>query len=107
LAFDSLDFGLREFGVKNVEQRLAHYRGYVYDKGGLRDKQENKPLPVKKKDRFRYRCRYFIDGGVIGSREYVRRIYLQFKDIFQSRKEKKPLPIAGLNSVYSLKRLTE
>ena len=104
----SLDLGLREFGFKDAQKRLAHYRGYVYDKGGIRGtNRENEPMPVSEKDRFRFRCRYFIDGGVIGSREFVRRIYLQFQNNFHSNKEKTPQRVAGLESVYSLKRLME
>ena len=103
----SLDFGLREFGVQGAERRLVHYRDWVHDKGGISDKKENKSATSEKVDRFRYRCRYFIDGGVIGSKEFVRDIYLQFKDIFHSRHEKQPLLISGLEKVYSLKRLME
>ncbi|MDH3349636.1 MAG: transposase [Desulfobulbaceae bacterium] len=103
----SLDFGLREFGMKGAAQRLAHYRAYVHHKGGIGTLDNNKPLPVNQKDRFRYRCRYFIDGGVIGSKEFVDRIYGQFKDIFYSANEKKPQQINGMTSIYSLKRLME
>jgi len=103
----SLDFGLREFGVKSTKQRLANYRAYVHEKGGLTQGQETCSLPVDQKDRFRCRSRYFIDSGVIGSKEFVNRIYQQFKDIFNSRNEKIPRRISGLTSVYSLKRLTE
>ncbi len=35
-AFLSLDFGLREFGVKDEKERLRYYRGFVYEKGSLR-----------------------------------------------------------------------
>ena len=104
----SLDFGLREFGVKGAKERLAHYHAYVYDKGALRENnEESNSISVEKKDRFRYRCRYFIDGGVIGSKEFVHRIYGQFKDILHSRKEKQPQRISGLTKIFSLKRLME
>ena len=33
--FLSTDFGLREFAVKGEKERLAHYRRFVYEKGGL------------------------------------------------------------------------
>ncbi len=42
----------------------------------------------------------------IGSKDFVFKTYLQFKDLFQS-KEKKPKPVKGLDGVYSLKRLVE
>ena len=103
----SLDFGLHEFGVKSSAQRLAHYRAYVHEKGGLSKGRENKTLPVGQKDRFRCRSRYFIDSGIIGSKEFVNRIYQKFKGIFNTPNEKQPRPISGLTRVYSLKRLTE
>ena len=103
----SLDFGLREFGVKGAAQRLAHYCAYVHDKGGIGLKENTTPLPAKQKDRFRYRCRYFIDSGVIGSKDFVDRIYSQFKDIFYSSKDKKPQQVNGLTDIFSLKQLME
>ena len=33
--FLSMDFGLREFAYKSEKTRLAHYRRFVYEKGGL------------------------------------------------------------------------
>ena len=33
--FLSTDFGLREFALKSAKARLAHYRRFVYEKGGL------------------------------------------------------------------------
>lgn len=51
----SLDFGVKEFGVKGAPERLRHYRQYV----------------------------------------------------FQAKREKVPKKIAGLEGVYSLKRLAE
>ena len=103
----SLDFGLREFGLENADRRLAHYRDWVHDKGGISGKKNNQATTSEKIDRFRHRCRYFIDGGVIGSKEFVHGIYLQFKEIFHSHHKKHPLRISGLEKIYSLKRLME
>ena len=100
-----LDFGLHEFGVKSAFQRLAHYRGYVHEKGGLATGEEGKPIIVGQKDRFRCRSRYFIDSGIIGSKEFVNRIYGQFKDLVTSRNEKHPRRISGLSGVYFLKKI--
>lgn len=58
-------------------------------------------------DRFRYRTRYFTDSGIIGSKEFVSRIYQGFKDHFSSKHEKRPRLVQGLDGVYSLKRLSE
>ena len=56
---------------------------------------------------FDYRTRYFSDSGIIGTKEFVAINYRRFKHIFQSKHEKKPKPIKGLDGVYSLKRLAE
>jgi hypothetical protein len=44
---------------------------------------------------------------VIGSKKYVTETYQQFMDFFDHKKEKKPVPIRGMDAVYSLKRLVE
>ena len=54
-----------------------------------------------------YRTRYFTDSGIIGTKEFVSRVYQGFKDYFSSKHEKRPRLIQGLNGVYSLKRLSE
>ena len=36
--FLSLDFGLREFGVKKDTERLKHYRKFMHEKGGIEDR---------------------------------------------------------------------
>ena len=57
--------------------------------------------------RFRYRTRYFTDSGVIGSKEFVSKTYVRFKNHFNSKNEKRPKPVKGLSGIYSLKRLSE
>ena len=107
--FLSLDFGLREFGVRKIEERLGYYRRFVYEKGGIteRGKERVRGIDLDSVERFRYRSRYFTDSGVIGTKDFVGRIYARFKDYFLSKHEKRPKVIAGLEGVYSLKRLSE
>jgi len=107
--FLSLDFGLAEFGYKDTAERLSHYRRFLYRKGRIdgAESEEERGYRFHEIDRFRYRTRYFIDSGIIGSREFVDRIYQQFKHYFFSAKKKRPKPIEGLEKVYSLKRLRE
>ena len=52
-------------------------------------------------------ARYFTDSGIIGTKEFVSENYQRFKDVFMSKREKVPKLVAGLDGVYSLKRLTE
>ena len=107
--FLSMDFGLREFSIKPVDERLGYYRRFVYEKGGLTQKGEARVrgIDLKAVERFRYRTRYFTDSGIIGTKEFVDRGYQQFKDYFSSKHEKRPKIVNGLQGVFSLKRLSE
>jgi putative transposase len=118
----SFDFGLKEFGVKSKKERIRRYRRYIYEAGALRraenpaaktidkkilESERKKDFEINRIQRFRSRTRYFTDSGIIGTKEFVSRNYQLFKDRFQSKLEKKPKPIKGLEGVYSLKRLAE
>jgi len=120
--FLSLDFGLQEFGVQDAKERLRGYRRYVYEAGavdrsevgqrkviveGVVEKERKKAFKIRKVDRFRYRTRYFTDSGIIGTKEFVSTNYHRFKDIFMSKRKKIPKAVAGLDGIYSLKRLAE
>lgn len=107
--FLSLDFGLREFGVRSGKDRLREYRRFVYEKGGLErlEKERTQGFEVGKVDRFLLRTRYFTDSGIIGSKRYVSTLYQDFKGLFSAKRDKIPKRIVGLEGVYSLKRLAE
>ncbi len=104
-----MDFGLREFGVKDTKERLRYYRKFVYEKGGIGPKgsERKKDLELGAMDRFRYRTRYFTDSGIIGTKAFIARVYGPFKHHFASKHDKRPSVIRGLDGVYSLKRLSE
>ena len=120
--FLSLDFGLKEFGVLDARERLRAYRRYVYEAGAvdkpekpaaeaidtrILEKERKNDFELNRMRRFRYRSRYFTDSGIIGTKEYVSKNYRRFKDIFMSKRDKIPKAVAGLNGIYSLKRLAE
>jgi putative transposase len=120
--FLSTDFGLKEFNVKSKKERIRRYRRYVYEAGSLNrlekgkikviedkvlEKERNRDFEFSRSDRFRYRTRYFTDSGIIGSKEFVSDHYRRFKDLFMSKNEKIPRPVAGLDGIFSLKRLSE
>ena len=120
--FLSTDFGLREFNVKSEKERIRSYRRYVYEAGAVNrpekgrsrvigeriiKRERKREFELSRNDRFRYRTRYFTDSGVIGSKEFVSKTYMRFKQHFNSKNEKKPKPVKGLSGVYSLKRLSE
>ena len=100
----------------------AAYRRHVYEAGALDrsgkpsvgvidnnvlDKERKNEFELNRVRRFRYRTRYFTDSGIIGTKEFVSFNYQRFKDIFMSKREKIPKAVAGLDGVYSLKRLSE
>jgi hypothetical protein len=120
--FLSLDFGLKEFGILDAEERLKQYRRYVYEAGAVDrpekmvtkvidskvlEKERENDFELNRVRRFRYRTRYFTDSGIIGSKEFVSMNYRRFKDVFMSKREKIPRRVAGLDGIYSLKRLAE
>lgn len=117
--FLSLDFGLREYGVRDDQERLRRYRRFLYENGGrvkensskidkkIVEKERERDFRISQTDRLLYRTRYFADSGVIGSKEFVSRKYLQFKSAFQCKHDKKPRHVKGFEGIYSLKRLSE
>ncbi len=119
--FPSLDLGLVEFGVLNQKERLRRYRRHVYEAGAVNrsdkgfvevidprivEKERARDFTISRVRRFRLKTRYFSDSGVIGTKAYVSKTYRRFRHYFQS-KEKKPKPIKGLKSIYSMKKLSE
>jgi REP element-mobilizing transposase RayT len=117
--FLSLDFGLRQFGKMTDRQRLRKYREFVYETGAMdTDKgahiepevfehEKKKGFKITRADRFRYRTRYFSDACFIGSKEFVQQTYNRYKNSFPSKKGKKPNPVAGLEGLFSFRRLHE
>jgi hypothetical protein len=106
----------------DAEERLKRYRRYVYETGAVDrsdkliagvidnavlEKERKNDFELKRAQRFRYRTRYFTDSGIIGTKEFVSGNYRRFKDLFMSKRDKIPRPAAGLDGIYSLKRLAE
>jgi len=48
-----------------------------------------------------------LDSGIIGTKEFVSRVYRNSKGYFSSRHEKRPKAVKGLDGIYSLKWLSE
>ncbi len=117
--FLSFDFGVKEFGIEDMEERIRLYREYVYEKGALTEskgaaieestlnKERAKKFKITPQDRFLKRTRYFTDSGIIGSREFVLKNFKRFKKLLKINNDRKPKKIAGLNGLYSMKRLNE
>ena len=118
--FLSFDFGMNEFGVKSQKERLRLYRKYVYETGAVDvtgvkvqiaeeviEKERKKDFEITRSVLFRQRTRYFTDSGIIGSKEFVQSTFQNFKDLFQSKNERLPRHVKGLDGIYSMKRLSQ
>ena len=116
--FLSLDFGMKEFGVRSRKDRLIRYRRFLYETGAVDttgnkvkiqdervEKERKKDFRLTRADHFKSRTRYFTDSGIIGSKEFVRENFLRFNHLFQSKKERSPRHVIGLDGIYSMKRL--
>ncbi|MFW5730701.1 MAG: transposase [Desulfonatronovibrionaceae bacterium] len=107
--FLSWGLGLEEYNIQSANERLRHYRKFVYARGGI-DTGKGKllhgvPRP-ETVERFIQRTRFFTEAGIIGSREFVRQGFEHFRHLIQPKRKRDPHRIQGLDQVYSLKRLT-
>ncbi len=115
--FLSLEFGVQGEEKFDLKERIERYRRFVYEVGSLEtakgksidkeilEQQRKRKFKITKTDCFKYRTRYFTDSGVIGSKRFVFENYRRFKGLFDSKREKVPNPVRGLDGVFSLKRL--
>ncbi len=69
------------------------------------EKARKKGYKISRTDRFRYRCRYFTDSGVIGGKDFVQEVFDQVKHLLGSKDTRKFTPIGGGEGLYSMKRL--
>jgi putative transposase len=69
------------------------------------EKARKKGYRISRVDRFRYRCRYFTDSGIIGGKDFVQEVFDQVKHLLGSKDERKFTSVSGVDGVYSMKRL--
>jgi putative transposase len=112
-----IDFGLKEWNEFNPKEIVRKYRQFVYETGAVDagkgkvmdrkivEKARKKGYKISRVERFRYRCRYFTDSGVIGGKDFVQEVFDQVKHLLGSKDERKFTPVGGVEGVYSLKRL--
>jgi putative transposase len=113
----TLEFGLPNEEKLSISKKVQFYRQFVYEIGVLFTKKrksineqhleanQKKEFKITRMDRFKFRTRYFTDSGVIGSKKFVQENYQRFKECFDTKKEKVPVSIKGLDRLFSLKRL--
>jgi hypothetical protein len=102
-----LDAGVRERCLDcAVSSSEINAHAKVIDNNVMENERTN-DIKIKRVQRFRYRTRYFTDSGIIGTKEFVSANYGKLKDLFMSKKDNIPKPVAGLDGIFSLKRLVE
>ena len=97
---------VRKRHTGNVKKGNPHDGGFPFYSGSIwiREGKEKgivlqesthlkQGLELSNVDRFRYRTRYFTDSGIIGTKEFVSRVYQDFKGYFASTHEKRPKPV--------------
>jgi len=114
-----IDFGLKEWNELDPKEIVRKYRQFVYETGAVDagkgktidqkvvEKARKKGYKISRVERFRYRCRYFTDSGVIGGKDFVQEVFDQVKHLLGSKDERKFTPVGGVEGVYSMKRLGE
>ena len=122
----SIDFGMKEWNEFDSKEIVRKYRQFVYETGaaesqesGVRSrgsvkrgidpkivkKARKKGYKISRAERFRYRCRYFTDSGVIGGKDFVQEVFDQVKHLLGSKDTRKFTPVGGVEGLYSMKRL--
>jgi hypothetical protein len=113
----SVDFGMKEWNEFDEKEIVRRYREYVYEVGSIDrgkgavideeivEEERKRDFRLKKTEVFRYRCRYFTDAGVLGSKRFVQEVFEGIKGLLRSKKERKFVLVFGDAGMYSLKRL--
>ncbi|EFI33148.1 protein of unknown function DUF1568 [Desulfonatronospira thiodismutans ASO3-1] len=112
-----IDFGLKEWNELDPKEIVRKYRQFVYETGAVDagkgktidqkvvEKARKKGYKISRVERFRYRCRYFTDSGVIGGKDFVQEVFDQVKHLLGSKDTRKFTPVGGVEGLYSMKRL--
>lgn len=115
--FLSSELGIPEFGGADPAAQLQSYREFLYHMGAIEkrgkakisqrilDKETSTGFKLPQAARLMCRSRYFTDSGIIGSRAFVETTYGLFKGRYQTRREKIPEAVEGIEGLFSLKRL--
>jgi hypothetical protein len=113
--FLSTDLGVAAYTNKGYRERIALYREYVYEKGGITDgsvgaipeevleEEREKGYRLTRKEVFRYRVRYFTEGLIIGSREFVRETAEKIKEVLKLKRERRPRKVGPVEGLYSFR----
>ena len=113
----SVDFGMREWNEFDKGEIVRKYREFVYETGAINTgkgaviseeivkEERKKNFRLKKVELFRYRCRYFTDAGVLGTKKFVQEVFDEVKGLLGSKDERRFVALLGDGKIYSLKKL--
>ena len=113
--FLSTDLGVAAYTNKGYRERIALYREYVYEKGGITDgsvgaipeevleEEREKGYRLTRKEVFRYRVRYFTEGLIIGSRNFVRETAEKVRELLKLKRERRPRKVGPVEGLYSFR----
>jgi REP element-mobilizing transposase RayT len=113
--FLSTDLGVAAFTNKGYQERIGFYREYVYEKGGIRDgsvgaipeevleEEREKGYRLTRKEVFRYRVRYFTEGLIIGSRNFVRETAEKVRELLKLKRKRRPRKVGLVEGLYSFR----
>ncbi|WP_051261627.1 transposase [Desulfovibrio inopinatus] len=114
--FLSLNFGMDDWDIDSVNERLHQYRRFLYETGAMgsikgasipesiHQQAKRDGYEYTRTDRFLYRTRWFTDSGIIGSKEFI--LALIAKHPSPREAKRSPRHIAELD-FYSMKQLAE
>ena len=113
----SVDFGMKEWNEFDEKEIVRKYREFVYETGAIDTgkgaviaeemvaEERKKGFRLKRVELFRYRCRYFTDAGVLGTKRFVQEVFDEVKSLLASKDERRFVALPGDGRVYSLKKL--
>lgn len=104
---------------KNIsrDEIIKKYKEFIYETGAMDVDVNNiseseitkrkriKNDPLIRAITFSRRCRYFTNSGVLGSHDFVKKVFDKVKHTLQSKDTRKFVALYGVQDVYSMKRL--
>ena len=117
--FLSMDYGMWGSEGRDEAEKLRNYRMYLYEKGCIEvrgkgkigekevEDERRRGYELSRGDVLMYRRRYYTEGIVLGSKEFVRSIYERYRGYFGYKREREPMTVPGLKGIFSLKRVSE
>ena len=88
---------MKEWNEFDRKEIVRKYRQFVYETGAVDagkgksidqktvEKARKKGYKIPRIERFRYRCRYFTDSGVIGGEDFVQEAPVKWEEILRGK----------------------